>query len=1431
MESDLLEISGEDDDSLLLQHAQAQTDDVLAFNTSYFSCSPLHFPRSNPPDEKAKNPSFSSSIGKENINNNASKSELPKLSLDPQQMKRKKKGGGYNLRKSLAWDRAFFTEEGVLNSTELSLISGDFGNLSGEKLSVIEEERIESLSGDSPDLQALENNLFKELPLNNSNKNEQKKIGSSLLQKSSGSAPCSAVKQNVLSVHDVNRSGSKRSGCPRPWHIFVKAYFVYLPANVRTTKAAAKEPIISKIPVPKPDSLVLSTTAKSASNINKAKGNQSAQAAVNAHRNIGLSGSKRSARSTQNDAKSSLSSRPQNTKSSAQQAKRNLGSSALASHLSTYLQHPSVTKADNGLKGNQDPVVAAGHGCTNHEAGSSKITSLPQSGCRIGGNTQYAQPRIAKPSGLRMPSPSLGFFSQSKSNASQNPQSSTQPCNNPKSNIPNLRKLGVFNSICESPTPPMKVPVVNNGVAATKNGSMSSAESFVPSSVNSLCENIRPNLQMPRVEVKGICNSDNHELMNNQQQLHAIDSGLNQQIQNAGLQCTDNKLLLQSQSSEQVNLDYKRSEDLVVPQSPDQHGDASKDPHFISHCSLQIKGALKTDVGNQLSGKKQHNSLTEDFDLFPQLHSSDMNSSNIHGSSKVKGDQISSMPDSHGQPSEQVEQAKACTFHDDQIINEIERPHINDSDMLKEGEDSEEFLSYNSVQSNGICQKVGDCSASELELSNGLSHYRERIQGKDGSGESVDFNLKSNAGDAQMHSFKCDLSLESSSSLLNDSEADNQQLLVDDVNEKLVEQPPLPDPGIVVERVFQGKYGSHSTDCLSHGEIFSSEEVLAESNLQSVKDVASELADAFQSESGNSGAPCLIPPALQKGGHEMTDVVECLYVEHAVSVSTDTQCNGDINLLCEPTSEGIERISEDQVTGSITACDIGVSNDCQSSADLNGSEIDNYQSIVHLSPVVQFKGYSAIDDIIDLKSVESKRYDSSAKYNSAICEPEEKITSCHIDASSMLTNSLLDKQNDHEKSMAQAELIQSSFEACKASQENQIPEAYHGLKSVEGKFVEESHNLDSDKLVDVSPKDKGSVGLVVEGPFDLSQVECIDETNELCAAVANEMTTRSFEEHAHSQSFDSIRLESCKSNLFTSAEINNYAMVVEDLNEPPQLRNVVIVEQILSDKIGLSVNEEVSSSVKIKVSDDNHDCYNDMIFRPDSEQSGQATSLNFDLSSLSEDQNSGAGNTCNSQAFFSLNEESTSSINANQTSSSGIVLQEEVNRLETSVPQELNSAMIPMEAEGGTTFNEKTRNDKKQDSPIVKPPLNAVPSSDEWLAAFEAAGEELNTAVIPVEAKGRTTSNEKTGNEKKQDASEVKPPPNAVPFSDEWLAAFEAAGEEILTMKSGAVQHSPKDKSLPEPGPWSPVRRKNNQGIGPFDCTKFTNTNIPPGPE
>lgn len=60
---------------------------------------------------KMNNSPESHDVNKENITN-VNKAQVPKLSVEPHQKKRKKKGAGFNLRKSLAWDRAFFTEEG-----------------------------------------------------------------------------------------------------------------------------------------------------------------------------------------------------------------------------------------------------------------------------------------------------------------------------------------------------------------------------------------------------------------------------------------------------------------------------------------------------------------------------------------------------------------------------------------------------------------------------------------------------------------------------------------------------------------------------------------------------------------------------------------------------------------------------------------------------------------------------------------------------------------------------------------------------------------------------------------------------------------------------------------------------------------------------------------------------------------------------------------------------------------------------------------------------------------------------------------------------------------------------------------------------------------------------------------------------------------------
>ncbi|KAI3518218.1 hypothetical protein L1887_06721 [Cichorium endivia] len=205
------------------------------------------------------------------------------------------------------------------------------------------------------------------------------------------------------------------------------------------------------------------------------------------------------------------------------------------------------------------------------------------------------------------------------------------------------------------------------------------------------------------------------------------------------------------------------------------------------------------------------------------------------------------------------------------------------------------------------------------------------------------------------------------------------------------------------------------------------------------------------------------------------------------------------------------------------------------------------------------------------------------------------------------------------------------------------------------------------------------------------------------------------------------------------------------------------------------------------------------------------------------------------------------------------------------------SSLIP-EDKDAIVLMRKSNNIVRQAKSLVKHMPSGVPISDECLAAIEAPGEDLaqtsraqtdteisnspnftpESHLDSLEAEDRVndvfvesqrgkigkiedsesllTAEVEEGKNKdttvlikksntikrQEDKSLVIHPPNAVPFSDEWLAAIEAAGEEILTMKRGAVQHSPPDKSIPERNPWSPVKNKTNQ-IGPYDCTKYMN--------
>ncbi|XP_010244997.1 PREDICTED: uncharacterized protein LOC104588669 isoform X2 [Nelumbo nucifera] len=494
----LIEIGGEDD-SLLQPSVNDKNDDKHCSDVGIvdFSCSPLmpfgskrsanhsRIPSTGvlEVNEDREEPCRSSSedIGnKENLHGNSS--GAPNLTEEPQQMKRRKKGGMYNLRKSLAWNAAFFTEEGVLDPVELSMLSGSYCKNSLEPLSSVPEETRTSLSdcsdlgGDASDLQDLEENLFKKSP--SKHPQEYQKLSGGLLPKSKTSEnehsfPLPSASRKTKIPKGLNGSVSRVGGCPRPSVSSQKK----LPNRNTTTK----ESKLPKFHNPKPDSAAVSTSSKNANLcIKRSKCNQNGTPAVNAERNAGSKSSSNHIKNASTSASSSL-------KSSVQCSGKNSINSLSKAHLPTNPLPPPVSKGSStSIKVTAEPALpAAGMHTPSGDAdpskpsvslpppvskGSStsiKVTaepalraadlhtpsgdadsskpspSLQQNALCISGSIQHAKLQPAKPSGLRMPSPSLGFFGQPKVSTFHTVQSprNAQPCGLPDFNITNLRKF------------------------------------------------------------------------------------------------------------------------------------------------------------------------------------------------------------------------------------------------------------------------------------------------------------------------------------------------------------------------------------------------------------------------------------------------------------------------------------------------------------------------------------------------------------------------------------------------------------------------------------------------------------------------------------------------------------------------------------------------------------------------------------------------------------------------------------------------------------------------------------------------------------------------------------------------------------------------------------------------------------------------------
>lgn len=1316
MEDDLplIEISGADD-SLLQSNADE--------NISLFDCSPFQLtrsrsPRLNPLGEMMGNQSVekpSGSIGKENVNS----LEATKLSLEPQTMKKKKRGG-FNLRKSLAWNRAFFTEEGVLDSAELSLLSGNPGETCRDRLASINEDgsssSVRGSGRKAKGLVAVEKKLFKEASPRNEWKNRSgglsSKIGSPTARSPAKPSPArSPAKPSFVRSpakpsfarspakpspvkKDANKIGSKRSGCPRP----IASSALKRPANVKMTKGASEETKIAKAIVPKPDSVPVSATSKRAAGENKLKGNYAPPPVVNAQKRVGLQSSSRN-KSSQVDAKSGLPSRSLTARSSAE-ARKNTGSLPSESHSSA----DKVLAIKIGSKVIKEPEnKSAVYGAINHNAKSTKIPSIPQPGSSVGGSTQIAPPPpMVKPSGLRMPSPSLQFFGSSK-------ESSLPRRSQFQSEIPNPRKIASLKPVSGKP-PAAPVIQAVNVMPAFGNDSASSnrAGCSLPSRVSTVpCENKKVDLKASserQLNVKVACTSNSNETTNNQQFVH---NDAQQQVEDKKCQSYGNKLLEHNGSEKQVEND-----DDDMQMEDDQ---------------VSLTGAdLKTSISmshhtKQLAEDRQHQPTAENLCIYPESQSANLNSHCMHGSSDLQDNQESSLETGDVKLRELVDTTKPCSLEGDHTITDSQQPHVHD--ILESGP-SEESHIVNDMDCDNICSKERDQSASEPGKSDSQAYPSDEKQEKGVGNDEV--SKKSDLSDSQLQSFKPNLSLMDSKDFSNSLVADYQHVL-DISNDMPVQEPEDPNPCIVVGRASQ--------DNCCGSQLMSS--FLQEQS--SPQEHQAERVDVFKSEV-ESSSDC---------GPDMIDM-DCM------------DSDDDATAAC---AEAKSKCGSDNTISVLTVPDTVATNVSQNSAYLGIEELESLQSSSHLNS-------PGVDDATDLESKESKQGDLLGNIHGSVpnLQPEENISSCDQGNLMLLLPSPGVQHNVNGESTEEPEQMEScSLETDKASQEdNQIPETYDYPFPVKGNCFEENSIVDADDVCDVRPEK------VVESPHDEFQLDQTEQSNEEGSAGVINATERLLTGDRNVLPLDG------SNNLGASAEESKSSVLVDKSEEPVEKTEVQITGFI---------GKEVSGYVEIEPSAENHETFVDEKLKNDCKLCDQATSMEFDLYSSSEAQI--PGTETDSKAFCPA-EESRFLVKPDEPSCGDIVQEKEVSLLNNNTLTEAETNI----SQDGSTLATAMQND-----------LNAS---------------------SPTEAKDESSHTE-TNHDTKPGNLVIKPPPCAVPFSDEWLAAFEAAGEEILTMKGGAVQNSPQDKAPPEPSPWSPVRKKNNQGIGPFDCTKkFTNPNILP---
>ncbi|KAL0750859.1 hypothetical protein Bca101_032862 [Brassica carinata] len=1258
MEKDLLDISGEDESNWLMRDTPVKG--VASFSggreKSYLDCSPLQIPissRAVPP-----RPPFSSigrvtgntsnveqpsactdtgSVGKENTS--GSKVEL---SVERQQMKKKKKNAGFNLRKSLAWDRAFSTEEGVLDSTELSKITGNACLVGGDMLSAIQEEATSAskFTNVSPGLQALEENLFNDLPVNS--KRREKKIVIGTVPKYSTPSKAQSSSMKKISAQDL-RSGSKRSGCPRP----PPSSSLKRPANVHTTTPRSRESSVSKVSKTKSDP-VSNNMTKITRSPSKPKLSQPTQSS-NSQRSLGSVSFSKGTSSTKSKTSSSLASRSSIPKPSLKQSRRNVITKTSGAPSASKSQHSVAGKSNDGPMTTSDMDMLA-HASNIADSDLTNMGTAFAQNSRVG-NTQSAVSRLAKPSGLRLPSPSIGYFDQSGSQPSHSAEEKHNQL--PKSDIGSASRFSLIPT-SKKPQFSEKVPRVNSKSATGNIGSSGPAAGFsaqervkiglkstrkIESEVSSCSKGsqINESLQHPCIVPGDICTSENistakcEDFQSSSKLPVSRMSDNNTDEQRKTLCSVEGPFIKGSMDSPVQGPSGPSGDELPRLQVRNQEEDVCTMNAFSEDLdTLDVHGKPQKECVHPGDEDEMSHFLSGENNVLIINHSTE----NVAKQSEVL-DSLTSDPGPADAPD--CVQSSCSRFEENAVLDSLPCGHNIECDGQAVVETEKGIDVSDSTETNCEADFVGpfsDCKDWSRESEEQHFSCQLALEGKEGSREIDVLPRKERADTDDVADMQIDY--------LTGSSADEQN--IEQVNL-------LMRTSAEVKMEDKSLESSHET-C--------SEKLTSEKHIQYN---CSRAADT-------------------------SDVKDVYVMKQTDQLETSDRC-----CPAKDVSATVFSYSNEELEDNSELEDM----DLVTESDSSDEEPDGNLNLKQVNLVTELEFISDLDEF-PIKGIPDQEYLELEAIHTAMdqCGKPKTLLSESIGSPASLSGD--------PESLNQDTVFSRSSEGRSSQDSNSGCIVYNYVGKAEGQ-------TDTEK----------DFSTWVTGQELASHEECEVQVTKISRDPVEYLT----------------REEESGAPIFMKE-----AFSARDDMQPDEFT-------VLSDDTLPSESGKDSSA---QVTDQELGSYGD---------------VEVQVIKISPD-----------PVVYVTREE------------------------EPRTPMTTNEAF-------------SVRDDIQPDDDNLTSESNEVHASGS--SSDRTYLSEGKDKTVPMDAKS----------EKKPDPIIVKPP-NAVPFSDEWLAAIEAAGEEILTLKSGRVQHSPTDKTVPEPGPWSPVKKKNNQGVGPFDCTKYTNKGLPP---